>query len=239
MNQTLTIAQREWLSLFYSPIAYVVSGLFGLGTAMILLLYFGPGQPAHLRETFEGLIWLMIFLVPAISMRLFSEEWRQGTIELLMTSPIRETHIVIGKWLGAMGFLAVLLIPIMILTAILYATAHPDPGPLVTGLLGLLLVGGLYLAIGTFASACTQNQIIAFLLTTFVVCVLTIVLFFLPQAAFVPDQYRGFLYYLNVNKQFDNFNKGLIDYTNIIYFLSLIAFFLFLAVQTIQSKRWR
>ncbi len=239
MTPMCVIARRELSSLFFSPIAYVVLGLFSLGTSLIFLMSYAPGQPASMRPTFDGVIWLMIFLVPAISMRLISEELRSGTIELLMTSPINDTQVVVGKWLGAMGFLMALMLPLLILVGVLQLTARPDYGPIVTGFIGLLLVGGLYLAIGTFASAISQNQIISFLLTVFVICMLTFVLFFLPQAAFVRDEWRGFMYHLNVNMQFDNFNKGLIDWPNLVYFISLIGLFLFLAVQLVQSKRWR
>lgn len=239
MNQTLAIAKRELMSLFCSPIAYVVMGLFAFGTTWVFLRSFGPGQPATLRPTLEFVIWLMIFLVPAISMRLLSEEYSSGTIEPLMTSPISDTQVVLGKWLGAMGLFAGLLVPLVILTLVLELTASPDYGPIQTGLLGLMLVGGLYLAIGTFASAATQNQIIAWLLAVFIICVFTIAMFFLPQAAFVGQGLREAMFYLNVNLQFDDFNKGLIDTSNFVYFLSGIALFLFMAVKLLESRRWR
>jgi ABC-2 type transport system permease protein len=239
MNATLTIAKRELTSLFYSPIAYLVLGLFALGTSLIFFLYFYPGQPAALQPTLHGVIWLMIFLVPAISMRMLSEEYRSGTIESLMTAPVSDTHVVLGKWLGAMGFFLALLTPLFALAVVLALHSRPDFGPILTGLLGLLLVGGLYLAIGTFASAATENQIIAFLLTVFIICMFTIMLYFLPMAGFVGPDLRQALFYLNVNAQFEDFTKGLIDLTNFVYFFSGIALFLFLAVKVLESKRWR
>ncbi len=239
MNQMLTIAKRELTSLFYSPIAYVVLGLFSLGTTMIFFIGFGPGQPATLRPTLEGVVWLLIFLVPAISMRLISEEFRSGTVEPLLTAPVTDTQVVVGKWLGAMGFFSVLLVPLLVLVAVLEITASPDFGPIVTGLVGLVLVGGFYLAIGAFASAATQNQIIAFMLTVFIICVFTIAMFFLPQAAFLGPGVREAMFYLNVNMQFADFNKGLIDTSNFVYFATGIALFLFLAVKLLESRRWR
>lgn len=173
MTPTCVIAKRELMSLFFSPIAYVVLGLFSVGTSLIFLMSYGPGQPASMRHTFEGVVWLMIFLIPAISMRLLSEELRSGTIELLMTSPIHDAQVVLGKWLGAMGFLLALFVPLGVMVLVLQLTARPDYGPVFTGFVGLLLVGGLYLAIGTFASAISQNQIISFLLSVFVICLLT------------------------------------------------------------------
>ena len=239
MTQTLTIARRELVGLFFSPIAYVVLGLFALGTTLIFLLFYGPGQPATLRPTFQAVVWLMVFLVPAISMRLISEEFRSGWIELLMTSPVTDTQVVLGKWLGAMGFFAVLLVPLLVLTVLLEITADPDYGPIITGLLGLMMVGGLYLAIGLFASAATANQIIAFLLTVFIICVFTFVVYALSGASFVPYSIRQAMVYLNVNMQFEDFSKGLIDISNLVYFVSGMAMFLFFAVKVLESRRWR
>lgn len=239
MSVTWTIARREISSLFFSPIAYVVLALFALGSSLIFFLQYGPGTPAEMRPTFGGVIWLLIFLAPAISMRLLSEEIRSGTFETLLTSPVSDVQVVLGKWLGAMGFFLILLMPLVVQVIVLEATASPDYGPILTGLLGLLLVGGFYLAIGAFASATTQNQIIAFLLTVFIICVFTFMMFFLPQASFVSGGLQQALYYLNVNTQFNDFNKGLIDIRNFAYFVSGIALFLFLAVKVVESHRWR
>ncbi|MCX5660862.1 MAG: ABC transporter permease [Planctomycetota bacterium] len=239
MQATLTIAKRELASLFFSPIAYVVMGIFALGTTLIFLLGFGPGLPATLRGTYDGVVWLMVFLVPAISMRLISEEFRSGSIEPLMTAPISDAQVILGKWLGAMGFFVSLLIPVVVLAVVLEFFASPDYGPIFTGAVGLLLVGGLYLAIGTFASALNQNQIIAFLITVFIICFFTVAMNFLPQASFVSPGMRDAMFFLNVNAQFADFNKGLIDTSKAVYFLSGIAFFLFLAAKVLESRRWR
>ena len=239
MNQTLAIAKRELTSLFFSPIGYVVLGLFALGTTLIFFIGFTQGQPATLRPTLDGVVWLMIFLVPAVSMRLVSEELRSGTVEPLMTSPVTDTQVILGKWLGAMGFFCMLLMPLVVLVIVLEMASSPDYGPILTGLLGLVLVGGLYMAVGTFASAATQNQIIAFILAVFIICFFTIAMFFLPQASFISSDLRQAMFYINVNMQFDDFNKGLIDTSNFIYFASSIALFLFLAVKLLESRRWR
>lgn len=239
MQQIIAIARRELMALFYSPIAYVVMALFAVGTSMVFFLSFDTGAPATLRNTFDAVVWIMVFLVPAISMRLLADEFRAGTIEMLMTSPISDAQVVLGKWLGAMGFFAVLLVPLLVMTGVLEIFAAPDYGPIFTGFLGVLLVGGLYLAIGAFASAATQNQIIAFLVALFITCFLTIVLYYLPQASFVGGPVRTAMFYANVNRQFDDFNKGLIDLRNVVYFVSGIALFLFLAIKLVESKRWR
>ncbi|MAE65697.1 MAG: hypothetical protein CMJ18_15620 [Phycisphaeraceae bacterium] len=239
MGQIITIARRELSSQFFSPIAYVVIGVFGFGSALIFDLHFQSGAAASLQMTFSGLVWLMIFLAPAISMRLISEEFRSGTAELLMTAPISDTEIVLGKWLGAMGFLAAMFVPLVLLALVLEWNGSPDWGPILVGLLGLILVGGLYLAIGTFASSLSQNQIVAFIVTVFIVCIFTIAMFFLPQASWVPTGLGRAMLYINVNQQFDTFNKGLLVLPNVIFFLSGIVLFLFLAVKKIESRRWR
>ncbi|MEX2544030.1 MAG: ABC transporter permease [Phycisphaeraceae bacterium] len=235
----VTIARRELAGLFYSPIAYVVLALFALGSTLFFVNEFTVGMQATLRTVYWWVVWLLMFLVPAISMRLVSEEFRGGTIEPLMTAPVSDAQVIVGKWLGAMGFVLVLLSPLLLHAAVLEMTASPDRGPILTGLIGLALVGGLYLAIGIFASATTQNQIIAFLLTVFAISLLTFGMYFLPRAAFVGPGLRQAMYYLNVNGQFEDFNKGLIDTSNFVYFVTGIGLFLFLAVKVLESRRWR
>jgi len=240
MTKTIAIARRELGAIFYSPIAYVVLGLMALGAGLLFIGFtFGPGYPASTRSTFSGMVWLMVFLAPAVSMRLLSEEYRSGSIEPLMTAPLSDTQVVLGKWLGAMGFLATLLIPLLIIVGVMELTASPDYGPILTGLLGLLLVGGLYLAIGAFASAVTANQIIAFLLTIIIINLFTLLLQYLASAPFVTAAWQDALLYANVNWQFETFNKGLIDVRGLIYFTSGTALFLFLAVKLVESRRWR
>ena len=239
MNQTLTIAKRELSSLFFSPIAYVVLGVFGFGTVAFFLIEFKPGTPAEMRNLMGTVSILMMFLVPAISMRLLSEEYRAGTIESLMTLPVSDTQVVTGKWLGAMGFLLTLMVPLLILTFILTLNANPDPGPVLTGYLGLLLVGGLYLAIGAFASATTQNQIIAFIVTVSIILAMVLPSRFLRDTDWLPLWAKQPLYYINIYQQYEDFAMGVIDLSRIVFFVSGIFLFLFLATQTLHSKRWR
>jgi ABC-2 type transport system permease protein len=238
MTHILTIARRELSSFFFSPIAYVVMGLFvGLAGLLFLMTVFAPNEPASLRNLFFWLVWILVFIVPAISMRLLSEELRSGTIETLMSAPVTDTQVILGKWLGGLAFFAVLLSTTLILLGILAAFSSPDFGPIFSGYLGLLLVGGLYMAIGTFASVMSRNQIIAFLITVFIILLLTFVTYFLPR--FLPPHYAQAVYYINVNEQFDDFARGLIDTSNFVYFLSGITLFLTLAVKTIESRKWR
>lgn len=240
MYRTLTIAKRELSSLFYSPIAYVVFGLFVGVSLWMFSVAFAPGQQAWLRPVFVVMVWCLIFLAPALSMRLITDEFRTGTIETLMTAPLNDAQVIVGKWLGAVGFLAfIVLVPIAVMVVMLRLYSEPDYGPILSGLMGVMLVGGLYLAIGTFASATTQNQIIAFLLTVLIICIISVLMQAIPLYTYIPPRVQSVMSYIDVNKQFEAFSKGLIDTSNFIYFFSGIAMFLFFAVKLLESKRWR
>ena len=235
----LTIAKRELSSLFFSPIAYVVLGAFAIGASTFFLQGFEPGQPASMRETFDAVVWLLVFLVPAISMRLISEELRSGTFERLMTSPVSDAQVVLGKWLGALVFFCIMLTPLVIHTIALEVVGSPEFGPIVTGLVGLVLVGALYLAIGVFASSWSQNQIIAFLITVFIIALPTFAAYYASGQTTPNPAFNRLINYLSVNQQYADFAKGLIDIRNFVYFASATALFLFLSVTLVQSRRWR
>lgn len=239
MNHTFTIARRELSCLFFSPIAYAAIAVFAVVATLLFFTAFAPGHPAQMRSEFGWIVWLMVFIVPAISMRMVSEEFRSGTIEALMTAPVSDTQVIVGKWFGAMGFLVAMLLPLVVLTIVLAVNADPDPGPLFTGFIGLLAVGGLYLAIGIFASALTENQIIAFLITVLVTGFLSVGLYMVARHATLPGWLTQSLIYLNVNGQFDAFGRGLLDTSAFVYFLSGIGLFLFFAVKVLESRRWR
>jgi ABC-2 type transport system permease protein len=239
MRNTFVVAKRELMSLFFSPIAYVVMGIFGFGATLLFLLQFSPGQPATMRGVFDAVSWFLVFLAPAISMRLVSEEYRTNTIEMLMTSPASDAQLIVGKWMGALGFFAALLSPLVVLLGVLCAFSRPDYGPVVTGFIGLMLVGGFYLAIGVFASSLTQNQIIAFLITVFVILFFSAAVYYVAQLSFLQTAQRQAILYLSVNEQAGAFSRGTVFTSNLVYFASFIAFFLFLATKSLESRRWR
>jgi ABC-2 type transport system permease protein len=240
MSRTLTIAKRELTSIFYSPIAYLVLALFAGLTVLFFLPSFAPGLPATLRGTFNAVFWMLIFVVPVISMRTISEEFRSGTVEPLMTAPLSDAQVVLGKWIGTLAFLAVLLVPLVVLLLVLEINANPDYGPMLTGFLGLLLVGGLYLAVGIFASTMTQHQLIAALVTLVILLLMTFLLdWMVPQAEWISPNVKRGLFYVSVYSHFEGFSKGLIDLTHLIYFVTGIAFFLFLTTKLLESRRWR
>lgn len=239
MPPTLAIAQRELLSLFYSPVAYIALALFGFLGALMFTGRLYPGQTATLQDLFFFLLFLLIFIAPAISMRLVSEEFNTGTIELLMTAPVKDAEVVVGKWLGALAFYVALFLPVLAMTAVLEGFADPDYGPIFTGLLGLLLVGALYLAVGTFVSTITASQLVSFLVTVLLLGLPTIGLYLTWNQAWMPDWVKPALAYLNVSRQYEDFGKGLIDLRAVVYFLSFTALFLYFGIKTLESRRWR
>lgn len=236
----LTIAKRELAGLFFSPIAYAVLGAFAIGSSAFFLRDFEQGKPASMQSTFENVVfWLLVFLAPAISMRLISEELRSGTFERLMTSPVNDFQVVLGKWLGALVFYCILLMPLVVHAFVLESVSSPEVGPILTGLVGLVLVGAFYLAIGIFASAWSENQIISFLLTVFIIALPTFAAHFATNQIMPNPVIQRLVAYLSVNQQYADFAKGLIDIRNFVYFLSGTALFLFLAVVLVNSRRWR
>ena len=241
MRNALSIAYRELNSYFYSPIGYVVLCLFtSLAGWLFMTTIFIEGEPVTMRPLFDTLMGrgILIAVAASISMRLISEELNSGTIEMLLTSPVSDSEVVLGKWIGAIGFYATLLATTLLEVLLLAIWGEPDYGPILTGYLGLLLAGGLFLAVGVFASAMTRNQIIAFLITLTILLSLSLLPPFI--ASVLPtSRMATILAHINVNLQFSDFSKGLIDISHFIYFASGIGLFLILAVKVMESRRWR
>jgi ABC-2 type transport system permease protein len=251
---TLTICRKELNSYFRSPIAYGVMAFFGLISGYffyVAIVFFvqasiqssiqGQGQPMSVNEQvirpiFSNISVIGLFLIPMITMRLFAEEKRTGTIELLVTSPIRDLEIIMGKWLAAMALYAVMLGVSLVSMATLFLYGRPDWRPMAVGYLGLLLQGGCLLAIGTFISTCTKNQIVAGV-AGFSVCLLLWVLDWM--SSFQDSVSAKAISYLSVLQHFDSFSKGVLDSKDIIYYLSAIFVGLFLTARSLESLRWR
>jgi ABC-2 type transport system permease protein len=238
MRALAAICGREYASMFRIPLGWVVVALF----VCLSSLYFvgravTPGAPASLRDVF-GVWWaLLLFLCPAVSMRLFSEELRSGTIEPALTSPVPDGVFVAGKFLASLLFLATMLAPTLVYAIILSLISRPDFGPLVSGYAGLLLLGMLYLAVGALASACTSSQTLAFLGTLFALLLLDV----LPAriAPQLSDRAARILFGLSPNLRASDFYRGLIDTANIAFFAAGTVWFLTLTTIVVQSRRWR
>ena len=255
MKNIMTICGRELKAYFASPIAYLLMALFGVifgfffysATAFFVMAglraQFGGGgqQPMSVNEYVIAPLLgnasvVGLFLIPLISMRLFAEEKRSGTIELLMTSPISDWEIIIGKWLGAMGMYLCVLAVSAVNVALLFAWSKPDWRPILTGYLGLILQGGTVLAIGTFLSSLTKNQIIAGA-STFTACLLLWVLSWVSSYNDAP--WAQAIAYCSILTHFEPFSKGVIDTKDLVYYASAIFLGLFLTARSLDSLRWR
>jgi ABC-2 type transport system permease protein len=254
MRNVLTIFRKELDSYFASPIAYLAMGMFALLFGFFFWNSVGYFVSIGLQAQMMGRAFPMdvnemvirpllmnvsvigLFLIPMIAMRLFAEEKRSGTIELLLTSPLHDAEIVIGKWLAALALYGVLLLISLVNVAFLFAYGNPDWKPMLAGYLGLILQAGALLAVGAFLSTLTKNQIIAGM-TTFAACLLLWV--FEWVAGYETATWAKAMAYLSVVAHFEPFSKGVIDTKDLVYFLSFIFFGLFLSVRSIESLRWR
>jgi ABC-2 type transport system permease protein len=239
VSTLIAIALRELRSFFRLPVGWIVIALYLLLVGAIFRTHILiPGSPATLRYLFGVSGALLLPVLPAISMRLLSEELRSGTIEPLMTAPVSDASILLGKYLGAVLFLIALLAPTLVHVAILVAASdpRPDPGPIAAGYISVLLLGCFYLAVGTFASALTSNQTLAFL-ATFLFLLLVLMLPLIAAAA--PPSTARILYALSLQPRLDDFAKGVIDTAHVVFFLGATAWFLVLGVAAVGLRRWR
>jgi ABC-2 type transport system permease protein len=254
VKNVLLICRKELKSYFASPIAYAVLALFGLifgfgfytATRDFVRFSFqsqmmGGGQTMNVNEQIIRPLLgfastVALFLIPMITMRLFAEEKKSGTIELLLTSPISDNQIILGKWLGAMLLYLCVLGMSMINIALLFAWGRPDLKPVLVAYLGLLLQGGCLLAIGTFISTTTRNQIVAGGVTFFVCLLLWLLSWFTAFDSTAPAQVIN---YLSIVTHFENFGKGVLDSKDVVFYISFIFFALFATSRSMESLRWR
>lgn len=254
MKNILAICEKELNSYFSSPIAYLTMAMFAIlfgfffwnsvgyfVSISVQSMAMGRSFPMDVNEMVVRPLLLNtsvigLFLIPMIAMRLFSEEKRSGTIELLLTSPVHDAEIVIGKWLAALTLYGALLLISFANIGFLFLYGKPDWQPLAAGYLGLILQAGALLAIGAFISTLTKNQIIAGI-TTFAVCLLLWV--FEWVGGYETAVWAKAMAYMSVVSHFEPFAKGVIDSKDAVYFLSLIFLGLFLSVRSLESLRWR
>jgi ABC-2 type transport system permease protein len=254
MRNILAIAHKELRSYFASPIAYIVIGFFALlyGFFFIAILQFFVRQSAQagimagampmnvnqqlIRPLLQNFLVVNLFLLPMVTMRTYSEEKRSGTIELLLTSPVTDFEIVMGKFLGAMGLYVAMLAVTLFHLAVLYLYGRPEWKPILTSYLGLLLFGGCFVAVGLFVSSLSKNQIVAGSVTFVIFLLLWVINWIGSFTGPTGDKLTS---YLSIVDHFDDFSKGVIDTTHLIYYLSFITFGLFLTSKSVESERWR
>jgi ABC-2 type transport system permease protein len=235
----LAIMQRELLSLFCSPIAYIVIAGFWLITGVLVWVSatFEPGKPAMLRDVFWWTPLVLTIIIPAISMRTICEEYRSGTIETLMTAPLTDGQMVLGKYLASLVFYLIMITGTLVYMVLMEIYGDPDWGAALAAYLGLVLVGVFFTAFGVFASSLTRNQIVAWILG------FVPLLLFAWLAYYVADRPEGWmrqvLQQINVMGRFGEFARGQVKTDAIAYFLVLGGLFLFLSVKVVESRRWR
>jgi ABC-2 type transport system permease protein len=255
MNNVLAIAHRELKSYFASPIAYIVIGFAAIlfGFFFINLLYYfdrmslqagsGFGGPTSVNVNemlisplFLNVSVILLFTLPLVTMRTYSEEKRTGTIELLLTAPLTDLQIVLGKFLGGLVLYLAMLGITVIHIGFLFAFGNPEWRPVLTGYLGLLLMGGCFLSLGLFVSSLTRNQIVAGMVTFATFLLLWIITWI---GSFAGPTVDGLTQYLSIIDHLDDFSKGVLDTKHLIYYLSFITFGLFLTAKSVDTERWR
>lgn len=239
MSRVRAVARREFRAYFNSPIAYVFLIAFvgaSLFTFFNISAFFARGK-ADLRGLFESLPFLLVLLVPALTMRLWAEESRQGTLEILLTLPARDREWVGGKFLASWGLLAVGLGLTFPLIFVVERLGNLDWGPVIGGYIGALLLGAAYLAVGQFVSALTENQILAFILAL-LAC---LAMWGIGTDAFTSlfsDSTASTLRSLGVGSRFESIARGVIDLRDLLYYASVTGFFLVLSVCALRVRRW-
>lgn len=234
-NPAVVIFKREFAAYFASPIAYIVTGLFLILAGTMFFTAFYLQNRASMRNLFQMLPLILSFFIPALTMRVYAEEKRVGSIETLYTLPVTEFDVAAGKFLATFVASAIMIAPTLLYLFGMLPFGAPDAGPVAGGYIGALFLCAAFSAIGIFASSITKNQIISFF-TAFIICIsLTMVSDFL---IFLPAPIVGFLQFLSANEHFTSISRGIIDSRDIIYFVSLTALFFSLTVVT-QEKEAR
>ncbi len=236
MRNVLAVAERELRSYFLSPVAYAVMALFLLLAGYLFFGGVNQSRQATLTGLTQNMSVLFLFIIPAISMRLLSEELRTGTIEVLMTNPVEEWQVVTGKYLASLGLVLLMLALTAIYAVFLLVWGTPDRGPILTGYLGVVLQAAAFLSVGLWASSLTQNQIVAAL-----VAFALLLVFWLSE---VLGQFLGgtagtIVSYVSIVNHFNDFVRGVVNTKDVVYYLTLVAAGLVLSTLSLQSRRYR
>jgi ABC-2 type transport system permease protein len=236
MSAALAITKRDLRAYFNSPVAYIVGAVYMLLSGYLFFNTLFIEKQAEMRGYFGLTPMLFSFIIPAITMRLLAEEKGSGTLELLITMPVRDWEVVVGKFLAAMGLLAVVLGLTLSYAITLNAIGPVDKGPTYGGYLGLLLMGGSYVAIGLMASSLTRNQIVSFILA-FAICFALYLFGRISQI--VPPALQPLVAFLSIDGHFESISRGVIDSRDFIFYLSIIAVSLVVATVSLESRKWK
>lgn len=230
--------KKELMSYFNSPIAYIFIAVFLVVSNWLFFKGFFIIGQANMRAYFDFLPWMFLFLAPAITMRLWAEEKRSGTIEFLLTLPVTDWQVVLAKFFSALVFMIVSLLLSMTVPFTVASLGNLDWGPVIGGYVGAVLLGAAYLSLGLFISSLTKNQIIAFVLglvASFIAFIIGVDFVLIG----VPDFLAPILKFLGLGGHFYNIAKGVIDTKDMIYYASFIYLFLWLNARVIQSRGWK
>ncbi|MBI4320443.1 MAG: ABC transporter permease subunit [Chloroflexi bacterium] len=237
MRNVLTVAEREIKAYFASPVAYVVIAAFLVVTGYFFSLIMLGYRQATMRPVFDNVGIILLLLSPVLTMRLLSEEQRSGTIELLLTAPVRDIEVVLGKFLASLGFFLVMVGATAYYPLLLWKLGNPESGPIIAGYVGLILFGATFLSVGLLASSVTQNQIVAAVLAF--VALLILWMLDASTSLFSGSAASGVLRYVSLSQHSSDFGKGVIDTKDVVYYLSLVAACLFLTTRALEARRWR
>jgi len=237
MRNIFIIFKKEFHAYFNSPIAYVfIISFLAFSSWLYFRAFFVVGQ-VQMREYFYFLPWIFLVFIPAVTMRLWAEEKKMGTIEILMTLPVRDYEMVMGKFLASFFFVSATLSLSFSIPVTLSLLGDVDMGPIIGGYLGACLLGGAYLSIGLFVSSLAENQIVAFIISI----ILSFALFIIGEDIVlltINDFLVPLFAFLGLGKHFASLQRGVIDSRDLIYYLSVMGFFLFLNTRFIESRKW-
>ena len=236
VRNIVAVAEREIRSYFVSPVAWIVTAMFIAMWGFLFGIIITSSREANLRPLLSNVSVTLLLTAPLLTMRLLAEEARTGTLELLLTQPLREVELVLGKYLGSLVFLIFMLAMTLYFPLLLEIFGNPDEGPMVGGYVGVLLQGMAFLAVGLLASALTQNQIISAAIT-FVALLMLWLADALSRALSGPA--AQFVQYISVTRRFEDLPRGVVDTKDVIFFLSIVVVCLFITTQIIAARRWR
>lgn len=236
MNSIFTITVKELRSYFTSPIAYVVFAMFLVLSGYFFSVILFISKEASFRGAASNIIITLLFLMPLITMKTFSEERKMGTLEMLMTKPVRDIEVTLGKFLAAASLFITMLASTLVYVFILTKYGNPDMGPVWSAYLGILLCGLSFIALGIFASSLTENQIIAAVIGFALVLLLWVLSWISGNLGEVDSK---LLSYISLSTHLDGFIKGVINLKDVVYYLSFIIFWLFVSVKSIEVRKWK
>lgn len=238
MRNTLTIATKELTAYFTTPMAYIVTAVFLAMSGFFFAQDLTTFQLARLHGFFGSASFLLLLIAPILTMRLLAEEQKLGTLELLLTAPVRDQEVVIGKFLAVAGILFMMLFITLYYPILLIKFSEPDLGPMLSGYLGLFLLGACFLSLGIFASSLTSSQIVA----AVVGIGLSLLFWLLDSAGNLAQNVpliRDVLIYLSLSANYSDFVRGVIDTKALVYYISFIVVVIFFAIRSLETRRWR